>query len=111
MFIAGEKHLHHLKEGLFVFSLSKKIERELVAFDDSVVVYGHWDEVDVLAVDTAAIEIHLDNAVEENLIRCLHFSTSASLLLEVQFNKLVVLQKCVDVPIDNNLIQLVVSVL
>ena len=94
-----------------MFRFSEKVERELVSSDDSIVVYGNWNELDVLLFKAAAIKIHLDNAVKEGFIGCLHFSTSASLFLEVQFNKLIVLQEGVNVTIDHCLIQLIVCVI
>jgi hypothetical protein len=92
-----------------VSGLSEEVEGELISLDDPVVVDGDWHELDVLAASRT--EVHVDDAVEEDLIRRLHFPTPAPLLLEIQLNKLVVLEESVDVAVDHCLIQLVVSVL
>ena len=92
--------------------LSEEVEGELITLDDPIIVDGDWHKLDVfVVVDTASIEVHVNDAVEEDLIGCLHFPTPAPLLLKVQFNKLVVLQEGVDVPVDYCLVQLVISVL
>jgi hypothetical protein len=65
-----------------VFGLSEEIERELVSLNDPVIVNGDWHKLDVLvAVDTVAIEVHVNDTVEADLIGCLHFATPAPLLL------------------------------
>lgn len=92
--------------------LSEEVEGELIALDDPIIVDGDWHKLDIfVVVDTASIEVHVNDAVEEDLIGCLHFPTPAPLLLEVQLNNLVVLQEGVDVPVDYCLVQLVISVL
>jgi hypothetical protein len=65
-----------------VFCLSKKVERELVSFNDPIVINGHRYELDVLVFNAASIKIHLDNAIKEELIGCLQFPTPASFFLE-----------------------------
>ena len=60
--------------------LSEEVERELISLDDPVVVDGDWHELDVLA-SARGIKVHVDDAVEEDFIRRLHFPTPAPLLL------------------------------
>jgi len=94
-----------------LFGLAEKIERELVSFNDLIIVDGHWNEVYVLFINAGSVKIYLDNAIEDDLVRCLDLPASASFLFKVQFNKLVVLQEGINIPIYHCLIQLIVSVL
>jgi hypothetical protein len=65
-----------------VFGLSKEVEGKLVSLNDPIIVNGDWHKLDVLvAVDTDAIEVHVNDAVEADLIGCLHFPAPAPLLL------------------------------
>jgi hypothetical protein len=65
-----------------VFGLSEEVERELVSLNDPVIVNGDRHKLDVLVVvDTDAIEVHVYDTVEADLIGCLHFATPAPLLL------------------------------
>ena len=65
-----------------MFGLSEKVERELVSLNDPIIVNGDWHKLDVLvAVDTVAIEVHVNDAVEADLIGCLYFPAPAPLLL------------------------------
>ena len=90
--------------------LSEEVERELISLDDSVVVDGDWHEVDILA-SAGGIEVHVDDAVEEDFIRRLHFPAPAPLLFQVQLYKLVVFEERIDIAVNHCLIKLVVSVL
>ena len=65
-----------------MFGLSEEVERELVSLNDPIIVNGDRHKLDVLvAVDTDTIEVHVYDAVEADLIGCLHFATPAPLLL------------------------------